>query len=147
VWLAESLLLLLKQFIEASALCRRKPFAKFIFCPLHFLPQLWGDRFHELFGAFLAFLQNLIDALALPCRQIQFPFHPAKKLDSHETLVTGWSRVPGDCRVLRRRRSVMPAIQSANKQTTCDHAGGENNKNGKDDFPGLHRAESAGCSW
>jgi hypothetical protein len=97
VRLAGSLLLLLsQQFIEVSALVWREQFTECVFRPLHLLPELWGDRFHELFSALLAFLKHLFNPLTLPGRQIQVTFHSAKEFDPHEALVSGWDRMRGD---------------------------------------------------
>src|SRR6266436_1294418 len=87
-------------------------------------------RFQEIpinFGAFLAFVQNLINLLVLYGSQIQTPRQSLEHLDSN----------------ISRRRDGGGRAGLFHEQTTGKDAGSKDDQRRQNDFPGVHQADSA----
>jgi len=77
------MLLLLYQVCKVHSLDRSQNLDKLRFGLLHLFAKLRRDWFHDFLGAFLAFPQDAIDALALLGRKIQFSAYTPQKIQSH----------------------------------------------------------------
>src|SRR5438477_10714378 len=73
--------LLFEHFFEARLLlgCRHRE--KLIFGLLHLLADFWADWLHDLFGALLAFADDVINLIALIRSKVQLAFGATKEFD------------------------------------------------------------------
>jgi hypothetical protein len=81
--LAGALLLQLYQIVKPLPLFRRQHRPEILYGLLELLPPARLHCLLELFHAFLALLEDLVNRLALFGRQVQLPLHAAEELNSH----------------------------------------------------------------
>jgi hypothetical protein len=142
--LARSLLLLLGELIKEYLLHGGQHTAEFLHCPLQLLAPVRLNRLHELLHPFLAFPEDSVNRLVLLGCQIQLALHTAQELESHYTRRSGLRRSDGVYGTLRA--AVTAVLNMLDQQTPGHHARAEDYHRGEDKFPGVHRAESMGCS-
>ena len=128
------------KFVEAFLLFRSERVANRFPGGLHFIAQLWRDRFHQFLRAFLAGDQNFVDLITLRRGDVELTFHAPKEFDAH---------VPRrDIGGLETRASVKFLWASfgdfVNEQAARYNARAEDYHRGKDGLPGVHQVESAG---
>jgi len=139
---AELLLpLLFKHYFKARPLFRRQDGHKFIFGLLQLFADLRSNRFHELFGAFLAGADDFVNLLALVLREVQLVFGATQQLDPHQACLT-WHKNTRPSWRHWLPLGVWLFDRVSNQQPASDYTGPEDDDRGKNYFPGVHQVES-----